>query len=479
MDRRGFIQGAAWASLAATAGGCMFRRSVSGGCGSMSGFVTKPMERVRVGFVGIGARGIGAVHRCAMIPGVDIVAVCDNNPEKLIACRKWFQDKKLPLPKEIGGDFGWRDLCQMDIDVVYEAVPWELHVPVALEAMRCGKHALVEVPAAMTIDDCWELVETSEKTRLNCMMLENCCYGENEMLALNMTRKGVFGEIVYGEAGYLHHGSGLTRLGKEKTRSWQRKWYQEHHGNIYPTHGLGPVALCMDINRGDRFDYLTSVETGSFGPDSVTKKLYPDPSDWRHSCNYKLGDYNTTIIRTVNGKSILLQLSMFLPHKYSRINTIQGTRGIMLDYPLRIAVEKELGQGVGEFNNKYDPAETERLRDAYKHPMWKVAGEVAKKVGGHGGMDFIMDLRWVYCLQNGLPLDMDVYDLAAWSCIFEASERSVNKRSMPIDIPDFTRGAWKSAKPLEMCEVDLAKMGIGVGDVHRDESALGIERKEQ
>lgn len=433
----------------------------------MSGYADRPMKRVRVGFVGVGSRGTAAVHRCALIPGVDVVAICDNNPERLKVNREWLLERKFPAPREFGGDFGWKDLCQMDCDVVYAAVPWELHAPVAKEAMRCGKHALVEVPAAMTVDECWDLVETSEKTRRNCMMLENCCYGENELLALNMVRKGAFGEIVYGEAGYIHYGTAISRLKKDGDYSWRQKWYQSHVGNIYPTHGLGPVALCMDINRGDQFDYLTSVETGSFGPDAVAGKLYPDKGDWRHAMHYIMGDVNNSLIRTKNGKSILLQLNMFNPRKYSRINTIVGTRGVMMDYPLRIALETELGKGVGE-GSEYDPKVTEELREMYRHPLWKVAGEMAQKVGGHGGMDFIMDLRWIYCLQNGLPLDMDVYDLAAWSCLFEISERSVRGQSMPVDVPDFTRGAWKSASPVTIGTVDLVRMGLSGKPVESD-----------
>ena len=469
MERREFIKDSSLLAMLATVGGCMSGKFPGAATRSMSGFITKPMKRVRIGFVGVGDRGTAAVHRCAMIPGVDVVALCDSNPVRLENNRKWLAEKKLPPAKEFGGEFGWRDLCQSDCDVVYAAVPWELHVPVAMEAMRCGKQALVEVPAAMTVDECWGLVETSEKTRCNCMMLENCCYGENEMLALNLVRKGLFGEIVYGEAGYIHDCRGNIKKMKDMADfSWRQKWYQKHMGNIYPTHGLGPVALCMDINRGDAFDYVVSQETGQFGEQAVASALY-GKDDWRSRLNYQMGDFNNSLIRTKNGKSIFLQLNMCSPRQYSRINTVAGTKGILMDYPLRIGFETEPAAGV-----KYDAAKTEEYRQMYKHPMWKVAGDVAAKVGGHGGMDFIMDLRWVYCLQNGLPLDMDVYDLAAWSCIFEVTERSARNRSAAVDIPDFTRGAWKTAQPLVIGGIDLAKMGLDATSLNADKSQLNV-----
>ena len=459
--RREFLKGTAWMGLAAVAAGCQFDKVGFGGGAPMAGFVAPKLKRIRIGFVGIGSRGTYALKRLALFPGVDVAAVCDVDAAAMKTSRDYLAEKKLSPAREFLGPEAYRDLCQWDgVDVVYACVPWKLHAPVALAAMRADKHAFVEVPATMDVDSCWELVETSEATRRHCMMLENCCYGETELLALNMCRLGVLGETVYGEAGYLHSGS--TR--SHKLSQFRAEWYQEHRGNYYPTHGLGPVAQYMNINRGDRFDYLNSMEGTSVGDLIRAGDVRWNGQNLEAYRNYLIGSYNSSLIRTKNGKIIFLNLSCSVPHPYSRMNTIQGTHGILMSYPLRIDVEDTPGSGPHEINDatgvasRFDPKRTAKYREQYTHPMWKSVGEIAKKVGGHGGMDFIMDLRWVYCLQNGLPLDMDVYDLASWSCLCEVTERSQAKRGAPVEIPDFTRGAWKTMKPLGIVNVDVAKM---------------------
>ena len=463
--RREFLQGTAWMGLAAVAAGCQFDRSAFGGGAQMAGFVAPRLRRIRVGFVGIGVRGSYALKRLSVLPGVDVAAICDVSEAAMKASRDFLKERKLPPAREFFGAEAYRDLCQWDgVDVVYACVPWKLHAPVALAAMRADKHAFVEVPATMDVDSCWELVETSEATRRHCMMLENCCYGETEMLALNMCRLGVLGETVYGEAGYLH--SGPTR-GFELS-AFRAEWYREHRGNYYPTHGLGPVAQYMNINRGDRFDYLNSMEGVSVGDLIRRGDVRWNGNNLETFRKYLIGTYNSSLIRTVNGKVILLNLSCSAPHPYSRMNTIQGTHGILMDYPLRIDVEDTPGSGPHAFTVQ----RTEELREKYRHPLWKDVGAIAAKVGGHGGMDFIMDLRWVYCLQNGLPLDMDVYDLASWSCLCEVTERSQARRGAPEEIPDFTRGAWRTMKPLGIETVDLSKLDFGgVGGIGPQQSA--------
>ena len=466
-SRRDFLKGTAWMGLAAAAAGCQFERMGFGTDAPMAGFIAPKLKRIRIGFVGIGSRGTFALKRLSQFPGVDVAAICDISEKAMKANRDFLAEKKLPPAREFFGPEAYRDLCQWDgVDVVYACVPWKLHAPVALAAMRADKHAFVEVPATMDIDSCWELVETSEATRRHCMMLENCCYGETEMLALNMCRLGVLGETVYGEAAYLH--SGKTR--GHKLSRFRAEWYQEHRGNYYPTHGLGPVAQYMNINRGDRFDYLNSMEGKSVGDLIREGDVRWNGENREEYAKYLSGTYNSSLIHTVNGKIILLNLSCSVPHPYSRMNTIQGTHGILMDYPLRIDVEDTPGSGPHEkvgklFNELFDPDRTEALRQKYKHPLWKLVGDIAKKVGGHGGMDFIMDLRWVYCLQNGLPLDMDVYDLASWSCLCEVTEKSQERRGAPVEIPDFTRGAWKTMKPLGIETVDVSKLDFSkVGD---------------
>jgi len=462
-DRREFLKGTAWMGLAAVAAGCQCDKMFCNAGAPMAGFVAPKLKRVRIGFVGVGSRGAYALKRLSLFPGVDIAAFCDVTEKAMTTCRDFLAKKKLPPAKEFFGPEAYKDLCQWDgCDVVYACVPWKLHAPVAIAAMRGDKHAFVEVPATMDVDSCWELVETSEATRRHCMMLENCCYGEPEMLALNMCRLGALGETVYGEAGYLH--SGRTR-GFELSQ-FRAEWYQEHRGNYYPTHGLGPVAQYMNINRGDRFDYVNSQEGTSVGDLIRSGDKRWDGNNLETFKKYLIGTYNSSLIHTAKGKIILLNLSCSAPHPYSRINTIQGTHGILMSYPLRIDVEDTPGSGPHQINDasgiesRFDPKRTAEYREKYKHPMWKDVGEIAQKVGGHGGMDFIMDLRWVYCLQNGLPLDMDVYDLASWSCLCELTEKSQAKRGAPVEIPDFTRGAWKTMKPLGIETVDIAKMGF-------------------
>ena len=465
-SRREFLADAGLAAAAMFAGGCASGFKL-GGSGTMSGFAAPRLKRVRVGVVGVGSRGTYALKRLAFMPGVDITAFCDISEAAMKRCRDYLAEKKFRPAREFFGPEAYKDLCQWDgLDVVYACVPWKLHAPVALAAMRADKHAFVEVPATMDVESCWELVDTSEKTRRHCMMLENCCYGDNEMLALNMCRLGVLGETVYGEAGYLH--SGRTR--GFKLSEFRAEWYQEHRGNYYPTHGLGPVAQYMNINRGDRFDYLNSMETKSIG--DLIREGDPrwNGENLETYKKYLIGGYNSSLIRTVNGKMILLNLSCPVPHPYSRINTIQGTHGIFMDYPLRIDVEDTPGSGPHErgdqdFNERFDRKRTAQYREKYRHPLWKQMGDLAKKSGGHGGMDFLMDLRWVYCLQNGLPLDMDVYDLATYSSIVELTERSVNARSAVMDFPDYTRGGWKTAKPFSVDEIDMAKFDFSSGVV--------------
>ncbi len=467
-DRRDFLKGAAWMGLAATVAGCQMDKLCFGGGAPMAGFVAPPLARIRIGFVGVGNRGTSAVRRLSAMPGVEVAAVCDLTDADLKRSMGFLAEKKIREPRKFLGPEAYKDLCQWDgVDVVYACTPWKLHLPVAVEAMRCGKHAFVEVPATMDVDGCWELVETSEATRRHCMMLENCCYGETEMLALNMCRLGVLGETVYGEAGYLH----ATEVRGAKFSKFRAEWYQTHRGNFYPTHGLGPVAQYMNINRGDRFDHLNSVESKSVGDLIREGDVRWNGENLDEFKKYVVGCYNSSLVKTVNGKIILLNLSCHSPHPYSRMNTIQGTHGVFMDYPLRIDIEKTPGSGPfeaprdPEFHVNFDSRRTAEYREKYRHPMWKIAGDVAKRIGGHGGMDFIMDLRWVYCLRNGLPLDMDVYDLASWSCLCEISEKSQARRGAPVDIPDFTRGAWKTMKPLGIETVDLKKAGLdSVGD---------------
>ncbi len=478
QNRREFLKGTAWMGLAAMAAGCVSKgMKITGGSGApMQGYADKPMETVRVGFVGLGSRGPSSARRLAVLPGVKIVALCDYAPDRVAAANAWRVKNGYPQAREYSGPEGYKRMCEADdIDVIYSVTSWESHTPINCYAMEHGKHVFTEMPGALTVDDCWKQVETSERTRRHCMMLENCCYGEYEMLALNMIRMGLFGEIVHAEGGYVHDQRGLGHMmpadDPKKTRIKNFKpvpavgptpaivnIYGKYHGNWYPTHGLGPVARCLDINHGDCFEYLVSLESKQASLEAYGKGKY-GPDSWQGQAKIVKGDMNSSLIRTVMGKSILLQHDIMSPRPYSRLNVITGTRGEFRSYPkLMFTYEQKFGDG--STHSYFDEKKTEELRVKYRHPLWKIAGDIAKKVGGHGGMDFIMDLRWSYCLRNGLPLDTDVYDMASWSCLVELTRLSVERRSRPIDIPDFTRGAWRHAKPFAPETFDIDKLGL-------------------
>jgi hypothetical protein len=411
---------------------------------NMCGYAAPKLERVRIGIIGLGMRGPGAVERMSFIEGVDIVALCDKYPERATAAQKILEKAGLPKAREYSGNDGWKALCEYpDIDLVYICTPWHLHTPMAVYAMKNGKHAATEVPAAITLDECWQLVETSEKTKKHCMMLENCCYDFFELLTLNMTRQGMFGELIHAEGAYIHDLRDLNFSKKGYADMWRLKENASRNGNLYPTHGLGPVAQCMDINRGDNMEHLVSMSSRDFMMNAIAKeKASADPFYNEFTDRPYRGNMNTTLIKTFKGKTIMVQHDVTSPRPYSRIHLVSGTKGVASKWPSpeRIAfghgwIKKE---ELDDLYKKYSPAIVNHI------------GTIAKDVGGHGGMDFIMDWRLIDCLRNGLPLDQDVYDAALWSAIAPLSERSVAKRSKSVDIPDFTRGSWKTNKPLDI-----------------------------
>jgi len=468
QNRRDFLKGAFWMGAAAVAAGNVRAQNSTGlsGVGMMTTYHDKPLTNLRVGVIGLG-RGMAGVSGFTLVPGGYVSAICDINAARRNRALNYLKGQKAPAPKVYGGKGAddWKRLCEdPEVDLVYNATPWELHVPIALYAMEHGKHVAIEVPSAFTVDECWKLVETSERTRRHCMQLENCCYGESEMLAFNLVHQGLLGEITHGEGAYIHDLRTYNYADWNEAKGgggywnfWRLRHNIKHGGNQYPTHGLGPICLDMDINRGDRFDFVVSVDSKQAGFEELGRGRYAkDP--WRSGLKVKMADMNTSIIRTVMGRTIMVQHNVGTARPYSRLNLIQGTRGVLQDYPLRIAIEGGLGKGAHGFDDK----KTQEIREKYKHPLWKQAGEIAKKVGGHGGMDFLMVLRLSYCLQNGLPLDMNVYDLASWCCLCELTEKSADNRGRSMDIPDFTRGAWKTAPKLGLVDVDLAKLNFKI-----------------
>jgi predicted dehydrogenase len=411
---------------------------------NMSGYAAPKIETVRIGFVGLGNRGPGAVNRMSHIEGTVIKALCDLRPEQANAVKKKLEGTSHNPQVYSGNADEWKKMCERkDIDLVYIATPWHLHAPMAVYAMNQGKHVCIEVPAAKTLEECWQLVETSEKTKKHCIILENCCYDFFELLTLNMIRQGLFGEIVHGEGAYIHTLID-SNFDKDGYHDMWRLKENFRNGNLYPTHGLGPVAQAMDINRGDKMDYLVAVSSNDFQMGVMAKELAQKDDFFKAYANKTFrGNMNTTTIRTSKGKTIMLQHDVTSPAVYSRIHKISGTKGSCLKYPQPGKIAFGHKDWVGE-------EEYKQLEAKYAAPVVTRVGEMAKKVGGHGGMDFLMDWRTIDCLRNGLPVDMDVYDAAAWSAIAPLSEKSVANRSNSVDIPDFTAGAWKTNVPVDI-----------------------------
>ena len=469
-NRREFLKGmalAAGAAGAASGGASMPVRRVGSGEAPMRNFTCAPMKKIRVGVVGCGARGTGAVKRLPSIPGLEVVAVCDIRPECAARAVKAVKDKTGLKPLSFsGGDEEFKRLCDLpQVDVVYNCTSWNAHAQVSLYAMEAGKHTFIEVPSVLCLDDCWALVETAERTKRHCMQLENCCYGEQEMLALNLCKLGMLGELLHGEGAYIHDRRWQI-FNDSQWERWRNHWNELHAGNQYPTHGLGPIALNMGINRGDRFDYLVSVDGVQKGYEAFAAATLPAGNPGRAQ-RFAMADMNVTTIRTALGRTIMLQHDVTSPRPYSRLNLIAGTKGVLRGYPrLEIYLEGQTEWPTTSGHHLFDEKKTQAIREKFRHPLQKVLGEIAKKAGGHGGMDFMMDLRWAYCLQKGLPLDMDVYDLASWCAVCELSERSARNRSATVDFPDFTRGAWK-----KKCNCNLMDAEMDVSQI--DFSTVG------
>ncbi|MBZ5686927.1 MAG: Gfo/Idh/MocA family oxidoreductase [Acidobacteriia bacterium] len=401
---------------------------------TMIGVPFEAHDRVRLGIIGVGGRGTSLLRDLLAVEGVEVKAICDLVPEKVEHAQKAVTDAGQPKPAGFSkGDHDFKNLNQLDLDIVYIATPWNWHVPMAVDTMKNGKHAAVEVPAATTLQECWDLVNTSEATRKHCVILENCCYGSSEMMVLQMVHDGFFGEITHGEAAYLHD---LRRIvtANEGEGLWRRVPHMQRNGNLYPTHGLGPVAHYMDIHRGDRFDYMVSVSSTEASLSAFVKANFPD-GDPKRAEKYICGDMNTSIIRTLKGRTILLQHDVVNPRPYSRLNMIQGTKGLFADYPPRVFVDGQKDE---------DWQKIDEFKEKYEHPLWRSNGEMARKTGGHGGMDYIMNFRLMDCLKRGLPPDNDVYDAAAWSAPTPLSETSVAQNGASQKFPDFTRDKWNA-----------------------------------
>ena len=475
-SRRDFLKATALAGLSASLGGCAAPAGRTGagtvvlpsnivlkpdigltrprpaGQQPVYDLTTTPVEKVRVAVIGL-HRGMTHVESCLNIEFAEVVAVCDIFKDRTQAAADACVAKTGKAPVQYSGsEHVWEQMVDReDIDAVYIATPWGWHVPMALRTMERGKHAFVEVAAAVTVDDCWRLVDTSERTRRHCVMLENCCYGENELFVLNMARQGVFGELTHGECAYIHDLRSLL-FTMDTEGDWRRDYHLKYDGNLYPTHGLGPVAEYMGVGRGDQFKFLVSMSS----PEKNLTKFRNEhnPNGGKQAAEkYICGDMNTTLIKTELGRTIMVQHDVVGPRPYSRINALTGTGATFFDYPARLAIDdpKKYGLEAADSDSWLSDADLAKMRQQFTHPLWRKLAERAKG-GGHGGMDFVMSWRLLDCIRTGHTPDSVVYDAAAWSSIIEISSYSVAAGSSPMTVPDFTRGFWKSLQPLGIVE---------------------------
>ncbi len=409
---------------------------------TVQGLTVAPMEQVRVAFIGTGNRGTGHVRQMsALYPKAKVVAICDIREEKAKASADYLKTKGQKADVYSGKEDSWKEMVKRDdIDLVIIATPWNDHAPMSIYCMQQGKHVGCEVPLAVSLEDHWKLVDTAEQTQRNCMMLEQVGYGDEELWVLNMVHKGVFGTLTYGEASYIHN---LRESLFSKT-NYYNQWRIRHHlvsdANLYPTHGLGPIAWYMGIGKGDRFDHLVSMSSLEASLTEHSKTVDPSNEFYNRS-DFAHGDMNNSLIKTSKGRTILVQHDVVTPRPYSRINALAGTKAYHEGYPSRLAVQNHEWLSEDEYNE---------MREKYKHPIWEELKEEIAKNGGHGGMDFVMHWRLINAFNKGLPLDQDVYDGVDWSVVTPLSATSVQLGSIPVKFPDFTRNHWESARVLEI-----------------------------
>ena len=402
-----------------------------------------PISQVKVAMLGLGNRGTGQTKLVnALYPNkAKITAICDIREKQVDKTLANLKEKGQSPATYSGSETAWQEMVQRDdIDLVIICTPWKDHVPMALYCMEQGKHVAVEVPAAWTLEECWALVNKAEEKQLNCMMLENVCYGDEELWVLNMVQQGVFGTLTYGEAAYIHNLRESLFGDQHYYDNWRMKANIEQDGNLYPTHGLGPVAQYMDVNRGDKFEKLVSMSSREASLSEMAQTV-PKDNPFYGQVNIAHGDMNNTLIKTAQGRTILVQHDVVTPRPYNRINALAGTKAYHEGYPSRLSIA-----GMG--HNWLDETNYQEYREKYRHPIWAKLEEGIKEHGGHGGMDFVQIYRLIDCLNNGWPLDMDVYDAAAWSCLIPLTKLSIELGNIPIQVPDFTRGGWQGNREL-------------------------------
>ncbi|MCH2199277.1 MAG: Gfo/Idh/MocA family oxidoreductase [Flavobacteriales bacterium] len=416
------------------------------GTGSAVRLAVDPIPTVNVAVIGIGNRGKTLLDMFELLiknGQANVSVICDLSEEKVAEGFIALAGKQTVLPEAIAeGPEGWKQVVEReDVDLVVICTPWELHAEMALYAMEQGKHVASEVPAAYTLEDCWKIIQLAEEKQVHHIMLENCCYNDEELWVLQMISEGVFGDLTHAECAYIHDLRQLMIDEKYYHERWRLYHHEDRNGNLYTTHGLGPVAMYFDIGRGDYFSHLVSMSSREAALSAAT-------AGTELPQQFAQGDINTTLIRTFGGKTIMLQFDTHTGRPYSRINTVCGTKAVHQGYPSKLYLDHG---PTWDWHQWVDDATYTEYRERYKHPFWKTMGDEARaKSIGHGGMDFIMMWRLIDCLNKGLALDLNVYDGILWSAITPLSELSVAQNSSAVQIPDFTSTTWKQKRGLEI-----------------------------
>jgi predicted dehydrogenase len=396
-------------------------------------------KKVRIGFIGVGSQGTSLLKVCLDMKDVEVPAICDIDIEHLSRAQRLVEKSGRKKPEGYSkNEIDYKNMViRDDLDGVIIATPWVWHTPMSVDTMRAGKYCAPEVWGASSIDEVWQLVKTSEETGMPCMMLENHCYDRDSMAVLNMVRQGLFGELIHCQCGYQHDVR-YIKFGSTGELRWRGEHSISRNGDLYPTHGIGPIANCLDIDRGNRFLTLTSTATKSRGlKDYIQKKFNPEHENAKR--NYALGDIVTTVIKCAKGETVVINHDTNLPRPYSNMYRVQGTRGLWMEDNMSIYLEGRSPEHTWE---SFEPYMIE-----YEHPLWKKFLKEGVK-SGHGGADHLKTRAFIECVKRKIPTPIDVYDTASWIVITPLSEHSIAKGSEPVEFPDFTMGNWLRRKPI-------------------------------
>ena len=474
-DRREFLKTALAGGALACAAGCMSGKGFSSGKeGSLVGFKAPPMDRIRLGFIGLGERGMAGFHRALLFPGPEAAAICDIRPEAVDDAAAFLKKWNVPgaAHQYKGKADSWKGVCEdPEVDVVYIATPAGLHADMEVYALEHGKHVLCEVPGAMKIEDCWRIVNAAEKAQRHCYLLENRCFREAECLALSLAKQGILGELSHAEAAYIHPLCWRHLEDSFRNRRLKESLRRDSNWNTYPTHPLGPMCKYLDINCGDRMTTLVSMSNDDFTHRAYARANFPADA-WQNKVQYNGCDINTTLIRTAKGRTIELKFNISTPRPYTRINLLAGTKGCFQGEPFELVAFDKDGGPYG-FDNEpqwFDEKKRAEYAETYMHPLWKKFGPAFKELGaikkcsdffaGHGGVDYILELSWVYSFRTGSPMPQNVYDLATWSSIVELTRDSVRGGSCPVEVPDFTRGGWARNEVPPLVDFNASDIGV-------------------